>query len=1425
MDVLSLAPPVQEMIYYGLVLLVFDYQPDYPFPRQADYQGILRLNEFLKNVSREETSEPIDQKTAGSSVGEDTKRGTEPAPDEQIGYIIRINAYNGFVGQFNSSTSGIHFDTPQDLSEDLQKLGTQICGLKVYYRPSEMLFRGETVQVATRIRPGEDVTRFLENRNKSNGPHRTTSSGQSLEWAQDRLIACEDGCYEGYILKSAPERAKYGFISRDPDSQVGVFFHFSSLDEELSAVSENIRGLKVRCILRMVARANGEQANAFEVHAAEDLNAFLARNNLKPKAESQTKEIVDEAAVDRALRNGTPAAVVQDYASNKKPLHALLALEKSKSSFTYDKYIKNKLQLLQRTKSDDTELIELLKQTVNANTDLSKKSHYLFTLGQVQFRCRQYGNVIDTMAQFWNYPPEVRQLASYNESLYLSAVSYYMMQDYTQSDDLARQVQNLGLHPNEVEKLLDRTFDVESELQQAVDPADSDIPLQFDTDIAITPFLEGLIDDFSFSNISLREIPADFDPEQDSFDYQIARTYITALERYSDRSAAGRNNPDVFLAQAKIEKFVIQRSLNGDHQDLSDEKAEHEREWEEGRMRSFLSKALQIISRQKRSQSDKDIRVYLFYKMQQFRMTVDRYKWEVFVSYLNAYYRHNRDRELRIVALRNEADYRALLLDIMLFMGSMGADSEAPVRRWCDEIGFHDDWEKYRQALCGLLQELGAGGQEETDALYPLLQAGTQIICDWVERFRNGVRSCAETGRVDELYDVLVANDVFCGLTAQEKKYIDNLEKALDAMRQSEASSQMAMKQTFLQRAKTGLEEAANQLRIDPTYILYSVFADVLEILKTGVYNQLAEATSPEPNIEASGLQLYAGLQENLHFFLPLELWNRPPANQARNLTVKVMDVSEGAVLVQHAIPADNVDENGRYSRTLEFSLGSADTQQVNIMLQIDYTFDVFDSIRRDYERRTGQKRLNFTVRFTDVPTLDNKYQKYARMQTVKDKEMFFGRDNLIQQLFSSVSEGTGSGGYCLKIGNGIVLYGQRRSGKTSILYHLKNKITRMIPNAVVSDLSSMGSYINLESGRTGDNGMNEIIPDSELQERQRKMTLGTLYHGIINGIRNYIEFQTMFDSESMKELDRRIKAYEAQSGRPFFPEDNFSDPNVNVQLLFNDFMTRFRTVARSDEDDGFRIVVFIDEFTYFNDAIREGYLPRNFMEIWKALLQSAPVTLVVAGQDNMVEFIREYVNAFMSLRTEWVSYLDEEEAYRMVTEPIGTDRIDPEAARKLCTFTACSPFLLMDVCCSLVKWINSARIVRLTGSLPDEFLTSVYMRDFQEELLEPQYKDAGRIDWTRQIKQVLGLIARNTSRGVNKDVVPWEEFESYATIQSDALEDRGIDSYRMQEILERLLSRQVIEKAVGFANRYRIKIPLCREWILRKGGAEYGNE
>jgi len=209
-----------------------------------------------------------------------------------------------------------------------------------------------------------------------------------------------------------------------------------------------------------------------------------------------------------------------------------------------------------------------------------------------------------------------------------------------------------------------------------------------------------------------------------------------------------------------------------------------------------------------------------------------------------------------------------------------------------------------------------------------------------------------------------------------------------------------------------------------------------------------------------------------------------------------------------------------------------------------------------------------------------------------------------------------------------------------------------------------------------------------------------------------------------------------------------------------------------------------------------------------------------------MIEFIDSYVNEFMSFDQKWVTFLSEEASKRMIMDPIGENRIDADAAHKLYTFTAGSPFFLMSVCSKLVDWMNENKILKLSGSLPDDFLVR-YMMDFefQEKNLEPLYVDAGRLDWTSDIKMVLGLIARGTSKTVLPNLVPWDEYNDYATVTDDILENKGISTDRMCEILERLKNREVIEKMDGNQNKYRIKIPLCREWILRRGGSAYGNK
>ena len=312
-----------------------------------------------------------------------------------------------------------------------------------------------------------------------------------------------------------------------------------------------------------------------------------------------------------------------------------------------------------------------------------------------------------------------------------------------------------------------------------------------------------------------------------------------------------------------------------------------------------------------------------------------------------------------------------------------------------------------------------------------------------------------------------------------------------------------------------------------------------------------------------------------------------------------------------------------------------------------------------------------------------------------------------------------------------------------------------------------------------------------------------------------------------MMELYQKIKEHDQEASLPLFPDTSAFMGETNHQLLFNDFMKRFARIARSsDHTCGFRIAILIDEFTYFNTAIQRKKLPENFMEIWKGIVSNSYISLIVAGQDNMVEFIEQYVNEFSSFHREWVTFLNKEASYKMITEPIGDERIDVDAAEKLYCVTAGSPFLLMDICSNLVEWMNKNKILRLSGSLPDDFLAGEYMKnyDFKEDLLEPQYKDAGRLDLTDNIKLVLGLIARSTSKRVSPNLIPWGEFEQYAIIKDDMLEERGISAACMREILNRLIKRQVIELQEGYQNKYRIKIPLCREWILRRGGTDYGN-
>ena len=76
---------------------------------------------------------------------------------------------------------------------------------------------------------------------------------------------------------------------------------------------------------------------------------------------------------------------------------------------------------------------------------------------------------------------------------------------------------------------------------------------------------------------------------------------------------------------------------------------------------------------------------------------------------------------------------------------------------------------------------------------------------------------------------------------------------------------------------------------------------------------------------------------------------------------------------------------------------------------------------------------MNFEDEFKEIP---NPYTQYAEGGIVGDAEMFFGRDELIQNISQSIKESHNQS-------KSVVVFGQKRSGKSSVLYHLKKSLQR----------------------------------------------------------------------------------------------------------------------------------------------------------------------------------------------------------------------------------------------------------------------------------------------------------------------------------------------------------------------------------------------
>lgn len=426
------------------------------------------------------------------------------------------------------------------------------------------------------------------------------------------------------------------------------------------------------------------------------------------------------------------------------------------------------------------------------------------------------------------------------------------------------------------------------------------------------------------------------------------------------------------------------------------------------------------------------------------------------------------------------------------------------------------------------------------------------------------------------------------------------------------------------------------------------------------------------------------------------------------------------------------------------------------------------------YRTRSGETQRtlieNFSIRLyseKQFERIENPYATYAKGGTVENREMFYGRDELITNIANSIRSARSES-------KGVVIYGQKRAGKSSILHHLRKALASE-PDLLILDVDNIGSLLDVKSA--------------------------PLLHQILWRI--------------LRKLQWAIEDEVDERGRSpleiAFPDDTKFYGHPSPLTFFSDTFEIFkRAAAKADDWRNVRLVVLIDEFSYIYNNIVNGRIPEDFMKIWKAFLQQNLFSAVMVGQDVMPRFKQRFPNEFSAFQDVRVTYLKYQDAVKLIDDPLriggkhGESRYREKAIDRIYDLSVGSPFYIQIICDRLVDYMNQQH-ARLVTEADVEQVKNELVRgtnrlnwnDF-DNLLSSGDKSDEAIQ-VEDAKKVLTVIAINTRLGV----CDRESIVSAVTGTKASID----------EILDDLVKRDVIE--LQQRRNYRIQVELFKEWLL----------
>ncbi len=257
----------------------------------------------------------------------------------------------------------------------------------------------------------------------------------------------------------------------------------------------------------------------------------------------------------------------------------------------------------------------------------------------------------------------------------------------------------------------------------------------------------------------------------------------------------------------------------------------------------------------------------------------------------------------------------------------------------------------------------------------------------------------------------------------------------------------------------------------------------------------------------------------------------------------------------------------------------------------------------------------------------------------VRDRSMFFGREAEFESVRSRFQEA----GDC-----GLLVFcGERRSGKTSILFQILDR--RLGPEfiPVLIDMQSMA-------------------------------------------VTNETDFLGMIAEEVLVALGPQAEGI----ARPDFSQ------GPGHAAKFQRFIAR---TLRHCPDR--KLILLFDEYELFEHKIDSGALSRDTLGILSNLMEHHSVFLVFTGSQHLDKRHRDYWNTLLAKST-WkqISYLERSDAERLIRDPVvGRVTFADGTVDAIFRLSAGQPFFTQAICQSLVDQLNERKTREVTHEILGE--------------------------------------------------------------------------------------------------------------------------